>query len=301
MDGVSVYLGTFLFLVVVFILPSIVVLTKTNEVKIIETFGKYSSTKGAGISFKWPSPFQKVSKRVPLYVQGLSTELELKTKDNLFIKYPVTIQCRVIDPVKATYELENPEHQILSYIRNLVRSQASGKTFIELYEAKDELKDETHKVLAIKLSSYGFEIVDVLVDQPIPTQEVQEAYNNVTSSARQKEAAENIAEAKRISIVQEAVAHKEAKKLQGEGIAAQREAMAKGLESSARELSDKLGISSTDSMFMLLEFNKLDTHRDMSNNQGTVIVTDGSTNSMMSSILASRETKNALNKIKTEE
>lgn len=272
------------FLVAVGLLASTIVITKNKTVNILETFGKYSGTREAGISFKLPAPFQSVVETVPLYIQEIKTPLELKTSDDLFIQYPVTVQYKVTDPVKATYELEDPEIQIMSYVRNLVRSEVGKKTFLELYGVRDELQEEIQKVLAEKLSSFGFEIVDVLVDQPIPTEEVQASYNSVTSSAREKEAAKNRAEATRITLIAEAEAQKESKRLQGEGIAEQRTAIAKGFKEATEDISSQLGISNEMAVMMILQLNKYDTLRDASNGKGTIIITDGSSDSEMRSM-----------------
>lgn len=272
------------FLVAVGLLASTIVITKNKTVNILETFGKYSGTREAGISFKLPAPFQTVVETVPMYIQEIKTPLELKTSDDLFIQYPVTVQFKVTDPVKATYELEDPENQIMSYVRNLVRSEVGKKTFLELYGVRDELQEEIQKVLAEKLSSFGFEIVDVLVDQPIPTEEVQASYNSVTSSAREKEAAKNRAEATRITLIAEAEAQKESKRLQGEGIAEQRTAIAKGFKEATEDISTQLGISNEMAVMMILQLNKYDTLRDASNGKGTIIITDGSSDSEMKSM-----------------
>lgn len=260
-------------------LTTTIVITKNKKVSIIETFGKYSTTKEAGLSFKQPWPFQAVSKVVHMYIQQLSTTLELKTKDNLFINYPISIQYQVVEPVKATYELEDPEKQILSYVGNLVRSEVGKKTFIELYSFKNELQDVIEEELSKKIKDFGFEIKAVLVNEPIPPQNVQDAYNSVTASEREKEASKNKAEAIRITLVAEAEAQKESKKLQGEGIAAQRAAITKGFKDSIEDLSKSLGVSNELALTMILQLNKFDTLRDISHSKGSLIVTDGSSHS----------------------
>lgn len=266
-------------LLLVAYLSTTIVLTKNKTVSIIETFGKYSGTKQPGLSFKAPWPFQSIANIEKMCIQELSTTLELKTKNNLFIKYPISIQYQVTNAEKATYELSNPRKQILSYVSNLVRSEVGKKTFIELYDYKDELQEAIEKDLSTKIKEFGFEIKAVLVDEPIPTEEVQKSYNSVTASEREREAAANIAAAKKLTLVAEAEAQKESKKLQGEGIALQRAAITKGFKDSISELADTIGVSNELALTMILQLNKFDTLRDISHSKGTLIVTDGSTNS----------------------
>lgn len=259
-------------------LSTSIVITKNKTVRILETFGKFSGIREPGLSLKLPAPFQTVSNTVAMYIQEIKIGLELKTSDNLFIKYPVTVQYKVTDPQKATYELEDAPKQILSYISNLVRSEVGKRSFLELYNVRNEIQDEILKVLADKISGFGFQIVDVLVNEPIPSEDVQNSYNSVTASERQREATKNLAEAKRITLIAEAEAQKESKKLQGEGIAAQRNAIASGFKTATEDISHSLGISNELAVMMILQLNKFDTIRDAANGHGTVIITDASAN-----------------------
>lgn len=262
-----------------FLAYSCIVITKNKHVSVIVTFGKFAAIKEAGLSFKLPWPIQAVDKIVPLNILQLSTTLELKTNDNLFIKYPINVQYHVVDAEKAAYELDDPETQIISYVSNLVRSEVGKKTFLELYNVRDEIQDVIEEVLSSKMKEFGFRIVAVLVDEPIPTSDVQDSYNSVTASEREKEAAKNRAEASRIVTVAEAQAQKESKKLQGEGIADQRLAISRGFKESIESLSESLGVSNEIALAMILQLNKFDTLRDVANSKGSLIISDAGTNS----------------------
>lgn len=274
----AAFLTILLVVFIGFIAYSCIVITKNKHVSVIVTFGKFSAVKGAGLSLKLPWPIQAVDKVVPLNILQLSTVLELKTNDNLFIKYPINVQYHVLDAEKAAYELDDPETQIISYVSNLVRSEVGKKTFLELYSVRDEIQDVIEEVLSKKMEEFGFKIVAVLVDEPIPTSDVQDSYNSVTASEREKEAAKNRAEASRITIVAEAQAQKESKKLQGEGIADQRLAISRGFKESIESLSESLGVSNEIAVAMMLQLNKFDTLRDVANSKGSLIISDAGTN-----------------------
>ncbi len=265
-------------------LTSTIVITQQKTIKILETFGKYSGLREPGLSFKLPAPFQTVREVVEMNVMELKTELELKTKDNLFIKYPIIVQYKVSDPVAATYELEEPQQQLLSYISNLVRSEVGQRSFLELYAVRSEIQNAVEETLSEQMHAYGFKIVAVLVNEPIPTDEVQASFNSVTASLRQLESAKNTAEATRITLVATAEAEKESKKLQGEGIADQRTAIAKGFKEATESISDALGISNELATVMILQLNKFDTIRDAANGKGTLIITDGGSGSQLDEI-----------------
>lgn len=274
----GLFLGTILLFFILGMLAwSCVVITKNKHVSVIVTFGKFSTVKEAGLSFKLPWPIQAVDKVLPLNILQLSTTLELKTNDNLFIKYPINVQYHVVDAEKAAYELDDPETQIISYVSNLVRSEVGKKTFLELYNVRDEIQDVIEEVLSAKMKEFGFRIVAVLVDEPIPTSDVQNSYNSVTASEREKEAAKNRAEASRIVTVAEAQAQKESKKLQGEGIADQRLAISRGFKESIESMSESLGVSNEIALAMILQLNKFDTLRDVAHGKGSLILSDAGT------------------------
>lgn len=256
---------------------SCIVITKQKTVKIIEQFGKYVATKEAGLSFKLPSPIQKVAHTLDLNLIELKEKLKLKTKDNLFIEYPVTLQIKVIHPFKACYELENPRSQILSYVGNFIRSEVGKHEFMAIYGIRDELENEVLEHLGDKIKSFGWEIVAVLVDEPNPSAEVRRSYDAVNESLRNLEAAKNNAEANKIKLVKDAEAQKEAKRLYGEGIASQREAIAQGFSQSVYKISQSMEVSPELAAAFLVQMTKFDTIRD-SSEKGHFIISDVKSN-----------------------
>lgn len=261
-------------LAVIFWLTSCIVLTKNKTVSILETFGKYSGEREAGLSFKLPAPFQTVASTISLNQMDLDVSMSLKTSDNLFIQYPISVQLKVVNPQKATYELSNPAEQLKSYISSCVRAEVGQKTFMEIYNQRDEIELAVKKELASKFSEFGYEIVGVLAQEPIPPQEVSSAYAKATSSEMLKIAASNEADAAKIRVVREAEAQKQAKRLQGEGIADQRKAIADGFKLSCKEIASDMGVSEEAVFALLIQNNKYDVLRDISNNSGALIITD---------------------------
>lgn len=265
------------FLIIVPSIISSIVITQTKKEKIVERFGQYQSTRSPGISFIIPV-IDKVVKVTDMNVRSVDKTLEVKTKDNLFINYPFTVQYKVIDSKKAHYELDSPVLQIVNFVSNKIRSSVGKLDFIDLYSSATNIQEDIMTELKEKMFGYGFEITDILINQPIPTEDVQNSYNSVNSSKRKKEAAENDAEARKITMVKEAEAEKESKKLQGEGIAAQREAIAKGFKESIDTVAENLGLSNEIASAFLLQLIKQDVIRDAAKDKANIILIDSSTN-----------------------
>lgn len=264
---------------------SCIVVTRQKQVKIIEQFGRFVSCKEAGLSLKLPSPIQKVACIVEMDIQLWKEDLSLKTSDNLFINFPMTLKVQVVDPVKAHYELSSPQSTILSQVANTVRSEAGRYDFLTLYEVKNELENKVIAELEETILEYGYKIVGILIDEPIPSPEVRQAYDGVTVSKRNLETARNNAEAEKVKRITEAEAEKQAKELYGQGIAAQRNAIAEGFIESIEKIAESIGTDNKElAASFLLQMTKYDTIRDAAK-EGAMIICDGSVTSEFNSTM----------------
>ena len=68
---------------------------KTAEAAVIQRMGKFLRVATAGINFKFPW-LDQIAGRLDLRVQQLAVDVETKTKDNVFVKMPVSVQYHVI-------------------------------------------------------------------------------------------------------------------------------------------------------------------------------------------------------------
>lgn len=88
------------------------------------------------------------------------------------------------------------------------------------------------------------------------------------------EAARNEAEAQRIKLVGAAQAEAESKKLQGEGMAHMREAVARGLEEAMKTMA-KAGLTPDQAIAFLSDTNRLDTITSAATHGNTIIIDAG--------------------------
>lgn len=246
---------------------------------IVETFGRPSKTAlMPGLNLTLPWPIQAIAGRVNLQLQEIKTNVAVKTSDNVFLGLPVAVQYRADDEpqgtVKAFYELAEPQEQISSFILNNVRQSAAKMTLEELFQNRDHLQKVVLEELATRFSAYGYIIEAVLVDQPQPSDEVQSSFNRVIASQRLLEAARNEGEAQRIKLVKAAEAEAESKKLQGEGIANMRTAIADGIYDSMAKIKKAApGLNDAEILGFLTDTNRLDTISGAAAN-GNLIVVD---------------------------
>lgn len=251
--ALSVFFGTFF-------------TVEQQSAAIVERFGRYRRTAHAGLNIKLPF-VEAIRQRVNLKVQQLIVEVETKTKDNVFVKMPVAVQYHVTDGREADsiYKLEDHQSQIESYVLDVVRAKVPTLTLDEAFEKKDDVGNDVKQQLGDSMRTYGFTIDNALVRDVDPAENVKNAMNEIQTQQRLQVAAAAKGEAAKIIAVKNAEAEKETKKLQGEGVAAEREAIAEGIKKSTQMLVEASGgqVDAGQAMTTLLMTQYFDTLRQI--------------------------------------
>lgn len=237
----------------------------TQENVIVERFSKFLRVAGPGLNIKAPL-IDSLTRPISLRVQQLEVNIETKTKDNVFVTIPVAVQY-VVDQhavVDAYYKLSDPEDQIRSYVFDTVRSALSGLTLDTAFESKDDIANTVEQRLSQSMAEYGFRIVNTLVTDISPDQRVRDSMNSINAAQRERDAAQSLAEADKIKRVTQAEAEAESKRLQGEGVAAQRKAIASGI-AEQYEMLRAAGIEGTAEQLLLMT-QYFDTLQDVARN-----------------------------------
>lgn len=273
------------------LLATCIVITRQQHVRFIETFGRYSTTRRAGLSLKWPTPIQVATSNFSLKIQEIAQDISVKSSDNAFVVIPIRVQyaataSRASD---AFYRLEDPETQLASYVVNQVRATAAGMEFSELFSAKNRFEEDVAETLTDRLGDYGYTIENVLVDDPQPSDELRRAFDRVLASKRLREAAENEGEAVRVKAVLEARASKEAMVLKAEGYAQFREIIAKGNSTALAEFVGETGLSAQAVLEFFAQTNAMEALRDAAAEGGRTVLVTGQTPRALHGLYATEE------------
>jgi len=249
---------------------------QTQQAAVIQRFGKFLRVANAGLNFKAPW-IDNIIAMVDLRIQQFSAIIETKTKDNVFVKIPVNVQYFIIpDGVEnAFYKLSNPKAQIESYVYNVILGHVPGMILDDVFLKQSEIAVDVKTQLEASMQPFGYGISKVLITDVIPDDRVKASMNSINAALRDQEAAKAQGEAKRILMVAQAEADKQAKILQGEGIAGEREAVAKGLQKSILEIKDAVpGVSETDVLAILALTQHYDTLKAIgaSDHTNTILV-----------------------------
>jgi regulator of protease activity HflC (stomatin/prohibitin superfamily) len=258
-------------LIVLIILLSSFFTVNTAEVAIITRFGKFLRVADPGLNWKRPF-FDSVAGLVSLRVNQISLTMETKTKDNVFVTIPISVQNRV-RPEKvydAYYKLSDPTAQIKSYVEQVILGHVPGMTLDEVFASQSSIAAAVKQELDADMATFGFEIVNVLVTDIVPDQKVKSAMNDINAAQREQVAANARGEAEKILVVKKAEAEAESKALQGQGIANQRKAIIEGLQVSIEQFQKVVdGASSKDVMQLVMVTQYFDTLKSIGESDKT--------------------------------
>jgi len=234
----SMGVGTILLVALIF--KSIVIVDQKTFI-VIQRFGKFQKMAGAGLNFIIPFIDSKTGK-LNMRVQQLDVDIETKTHDDVFIHLRISVQYKIMkDKLQdAFYSLENPRHQISSYIFNDVRAEVPKMKLDDVFSKKDDIADAVTKNLSASMFEYGYIIAKALITDIDPDRRVKESMNKINAAKRAKEAAKEEAEALKIRVVKAAEADAESKRLSGEGIAQQRLEIVRGFKESVEDFQKTL-------------------------------------------------------------
>src|ERR1700756_4035807 len=225
----------------------------TAQVAIITRFGKFLRVADAGLNWKLPY-FDSVAGLVSLRVNQIPLTMETKTKDNVFVTIPISVQNRV-RPEKvydAYYKLANPVQQIQSYVEQVILGHVPGMTLDEVFASQSGIAAAVKQELDADMAGFGYEIVNVLVTDIVPDAKVKSAMNDINAAQREQVAANARGEAEKILVVKKAEAEAQSKALQGQGIANQRRAIIEGLQGSIEQFQKVVGGTSTSEVMQLV-------------------------------------------------
>jgi regulator of protease activity HflC (stomatin/prohibitin superfamily) len=254
---------------------------RTKEVGIIERLGRFTRILTPGLN--WIIPFiDKLTFKTQLRTQSLKMYVDSVAHDNVKVRIGIDVLFYIKEDkdsvYKSFYSLGNPLSAIQSIVDNALRSKINEFDHLDILAKRNEFSEYLEDILKAKLVKWGYTLDSVqMTDIELP-EDLIAAMNSVKTSERQKEAALNEGEAKKILAVKDAEGDQESKRLQGLGIAQQREEVAKGLKNSVEEFRQALGTKSdpNEIMNIILMTNYFDTLKSIGEGPNAkVIMMDG--------------------------
>ncbi len=262
----------FLFLAIIILvtIAKTIYTVRTYTAGLVERFGKFDRITRPGLHVLLP--FAERVYFVDLQVKQAQVNVETKTRDNVFVQIPVSVQYQVLDDkiFDAFYKLSAPQKQIESFVFNSILGHVPKLTLDETFEQQSGISIAVKIELDATMSNFGYNILNALVTDIIPDDKVKAAMNDINAAQRAQVAAQARGEAEKILKVKQAEAEAESKALQGNGIARERQAIIDGLSASIEHFQAGVpGSTAEEVMSLVLLTQYFDTLRDIGTRGGT--------------------------------
>ena len=208
-------------------------------------------------------PLSAVKERIDLRQKQIERTSQVKTGDDAFIEIAWVLRYSVQNADHAilayVYKVEKPIDQLIWRVENELRQIISSMTLAELYSQKDLIAGKIITDQATDALETGLRIDGVVIEQPMPPANVQQAMNAKLAAVAKQQAAVAEAEAERLRRVGIATAESQSKELQGQGIAKERMAIAEGFKQSVDLLKEGMpDATMAEITAMLLQSNQND-------------------------------------------
>jgi regulator of protease activity HflC (stomatin/prohibitin superfamily) len=288
------FIAVILAIIGVFVLITVVktmYTVRTYTAGVVERFGKFNRIAQPGLHFL--VPWCETVRFMDLQIRQADVNVETKSKDNVFVTIPVSVQYQVLpDKVfEAYYKLSSPQKQIESYVFNSILGHVPTLTLDEAFEQQAQISAAVKRELDAVMSEFGYNILKALVTDMVPDAKVKAAMNDINAAQREQTAAQARGEAEKILKVKQAEAEAQSKALQGEGVAKQRQAIIQGLQASVVQFQTAVeGSTARDVMSMVLLTQYFDTLRDIgtAGRSNTILLPNnpGAVNDLLTQIMA---------------
>ncbi len=272
-------------------------IVQQNTVYVIEFFGKFKRIMNAGFNFKIPI-LERVAQTVSLRQQNFVVSGNYPSKDKVIVSVATNLIYSVQNDAEGikcfTYALQNANISIGAIIENSLRTYIAKETHEGILEKKEELAMHIHNDLEKQFKEWGMSIRSFQITNVSFPTTITDAMSEVVASEQLRKAAINKGEAAKIQAIKEAEGEKERKRLQGEGISLERQAIADGLKNSIEIVQKATGQDSKEIMAILNLTQYLDTLKSVGMSPNSkVIFLDSSihkTADLMQQLIGASET-----------
>lgn len=219
-----------------------------NRAYVIERFGKYSRTLESGLNFLVPF-IEQIGADRSLKEQAVDVPSQgAITRDNITLTVDGVLYFRVLDPVKASYGVDDYAFAVTQLAQTTMRSEIGKMELDKTFEERDAINTAIVSAINEAASTWGVQVLRYEIKDIVPPTSVMNAMEQQMKAEREKRAtileseglkqsAINKAEGEKQAIILAAEADKEEQVLRAEGEA---QAIIKVAEAQA-EAIEKVG------------------------------------------------------------
>ncbi|MDD2840171.1 MAG: paraslipin [Rickettsiales bacterium] len=175
-------------LLVVIIIFKCVKIVPQQEVWIIETFGKYSKKLEPGLSFLVPF-VQSIAAKQSLRERVVDIKEQTAiTSDNVTLVIDGIIYVKVIDPVSASYGVDDPFYAVSQLAQTAMRSEIGKIVLDRTFEEREHLNVSIVQIINEAAKNWGIQCMRYEIKDITPPKNVLEAMELQVAAERKKRA-----------------------------------------------------------------------------------------------------------------
>src|SRR3954471_17697540 len=210
-----VFFGVAVVLIVV--LMRTIKIVPQKQVKIIERLGRYHRTAEAGLNTIVPF-LDAVRATIDLREQITKIEPQsVITRDNVTMEVDAVIYSVIVDPVRATYEVQNlkwgMEQLTLSALRNVIGALDLDHTLT----SRDSINTQLRSALDSATQQWGVKVMRIELKNIVPPEEIRRTMEKQMTAERPRRAVVTTAEGDKASAILRAEGQKQSQIVNAEG------------------------------------------------------------------------------------
>lgn len=187
LDTVFSVTGIVLILVIV-TLKSGVKFVPQNRAYVVERFGKYHSTKEAGLNFIIPF-IDRIAADRSLKEQAVDVPSQGGiTKDNISLSVDGVLYFRVLDPYKATYGVDNYIFAVTQLAQTTMRSELGKMELDKTFEERNQLNTNIVNAINEASAPWGIQVMRYEIKDIVPPASIMDAMEAQMKAERVKRA-----------------------------------------------------------------------------------------------------------------
>lgn len=282
-------------LVILFALMySSVAIVQQGNVAVVTIFGKYRRILYPGLNFKIPF-IEQIFRYISIQNRSVELEFQAITADQANVNFKVMLVYSVLNQEEESiknvaFKFVDERSLMQALIRSVegsIRSYVATRKQAEILALRTEIVTSVKEQLDDTLEAWGYHLIDLQLNDIAFDEAIMRSMAQVVASNNLKAAAENegqallitrtkAAEAEGNAIKISAEAERQAAQLRGQGVAAFREEVAKGMAQSAKVMGD----AQLDTSLILFSMWTEAMKHFAETGKGNVIFLDGSTEGM---------------------
>jgi regulator of protease activity HflC (stomatin/prohibitin superfamily) len=211
------------YVLIVVVIFALVIMLQTikivpqKQVKIIERLGKYHFTAEAGLNIIVPF-LDSVRETIDLREQITKIEPQpVITRDNVTMEVDAVIYSVIVDPVRATYEVQNLrwglEQLTLSALRNVIGQLDLDHTL----SSRDTTNSQLRAALDSATQQWGVKVMRIELKNITPPEEIRLTMEKQMTAERTRRAVVTTAEGEKSSAILRAEGQKQSAIVNAEG------------------------------------------------------------------------------------